>query len=337
MMRRVNDSSRFLCTKPRPVPQIRRFLNSDLPALVRLWNAHYQTQGFEFHGQVSAAVFEQAVLNRIFFHPTALLVATDGADGEAVGFAHWLENPIDPSVANIVALCVSPAADGCAVSGELLAACEAAAAAAGKSRCFGGAGRTDLTGYAGLPPLGPGEGVLDQDRRAVGWYMQAGFSPHQRMIRYRAGLENFRPPIDRSLMMFRRSTVMGNELVIPEGWRRAAALSHVDVDRFTAKTRRGETVAWAEILIGDPEVNVLPVGTAILDRWESNSSYDPQDATRFVISTALKELAGRGVRHIESVADDQHPDRARLLRSLSFQPSGEGTIFAKQLRAASAH
>lgn len=327
----------FLCTEPRPVPQIRRFLNSDLPALVRLWNSHFQTQGFEFSSQVSPAVFEQAVLNRIFFRPTALLVATDDASGEALGFAHWLDNPLDPSVVNIVALCVSPAADGSAVGGALLAACEAAAAAAGKTRCCGGVDRTDLTGYVGLPPLGPGEGVLDRDRRAVGWYMQAGFSPRRRMIRYRAGLENFRPPIDRSLMMFRRSTVMSNEMVMPDGWRRAAALSHVDVDRFTAKTRSGETVAWAEILIGDPEVNVLPVDTAILDRWESHSSYDPQDATRFVISTALKELAGRGVRYIESVADDQHPDRSRLLRSLSFQPCGEGTIFAKQLSVASAH
>lgn len=323
--------SRFLVNQARPMPQIRRFQNCDLPTLARLWTCHYQTQGFEFDAEVSPTVFEQAILNRVFFDPSALLVATAEGGDEVLGFAHWLENAHDPSVANIVSLCIAPAADGDTISSALLAACEAGMAAAGKSRCFGGANRLDLTGYAGLPPLGPGEGILDQDRRAVDWYRKAGYSPHRRMIRYRAALANFRPPIDRTLMMFRRSTVVDTALAVPEGWRRAAALSHVDVERFTVKTRGGETVAWAEVLISDPEIHILPPGTAILDRWQSDSSFDPQDATRYLISAALKELAGRGVQQVESVTDDQHPDRTRLLRSLAFQPHGEGTIFAKQL------
>ncbi len=314
----------------RPVPQIRRFRNADLPALARLWTEHFQSQGLPFTAAVSAIIFEQAVMSRLFFEPEGFLVATD-RQGSPSGFAHWLANPHDPDSGNIVALCLLPEIDPGPVGAALLTACEAAMREAGKTTAWGGATQSDWTGYAGLPPLGPGEGILDADRRAVALFQQAGYAPQRRLTRYQIELAGYRPPVDRALMSLRRSTAVETGMHLPAQWRRAAAFSHVDIERFTAKGRNGETVAWAELLIGDPEAKIFPLGTAILDRWESEASFDPQAAVRFIIANSLKDLAARRIERVEAIADDRHPDRNHLLRSLRFEPRDAGTLFSKRL------
>jgi N-acetylglutamate synthase-like GNAT family acetyltransferase len=314
----------------RPVPQIRRFRNADLPALARLWTEHFQSQGLACTSAVSPVVFEQAVMSRLFFEPRGFLVAED-PQGTLIGFAHWLDNPHAPDTANIVALCLLPEVDAGPVGAGLLAACEAAMRDAGKTTALGGSAQGDWTGYAGLPPLGPGEGILDADRRAVALFQQAGYSPQRRLTRYQIDLPGYRPPIDRALMALRRSTVLESALRLPSQWRHAAAFSHVDIERFTAKSRNGETVAWAEVLIGDPEAKIFPIGTAILDQWGSDASFDSQSAVRFIIANSLKELAARGLERVDAIADDRHPDRNHLLRSLRFEPRDEGTLFSKRL------
>ncbi len=292
------------------------------------WKAHFEAAGMAV--ELTLAAFEQAIVDRLFFDPRRLLVASKEA--RLVGFAHWMVLPEQTERAVIAAVCVRPGEDAAAVGEQLIAACEAAASAAGCSVILGGNDPRFLTGYAGLSPLGPGEGIADADRVATAWFMQHAYSPAHRIGRYSLALAQFRPPLDRSQMQLRRTAAVSHETMLPTDPRTAAALAHADLERFTAQSRGGQRLAWATFHLSTPEAQVFPTSQAILADWGCDVEDDPQAAaTRFTIGGALQQLQQLGVRRVEAVASDGQPDRAVMLRSLRFNLDGEGTVFSKRL------
>lgn len=314
---------------------IRRFRNPDLPGLVRLWNEHFQIAAGP--RPVSAAVFEQAVLARTFFDPQQLRVADAGAG--PIGFAHWMvpanqqahRSAGEPGAAVVAVVCVPPGPQAAQIADRLLADCERAAASAGHPVLYAGGGPGDLNGYAGLEPLGPGEGIADEDAPTTQWLTQRGFLPHRRLGRFRLEVASFRPPIDRPLMMLRRSTEIRSQMIQPTDWRSASALSHVQIERFLSTSRNGASTAWADFWISDPEAMVLTGGTAILDQWRADDPAHEQAAARLLIAAALQELADRGLASVEAVAANDQVERGQVLRALRFQQRSQGTVFVKTL------
>ncbi|QEG42111.1 GNAT family N-acetyltransferase [Roseimaritima ulvae] len=306
---------------------LREFRNADVPQLLQTWNAHFEAAGML--PQLTAAAFEQAIFDRLYFDPRRLIVALD--DDRVVAFAHWMVVPGRPQEAVLPAICACPAAATDTLGRELLLRCEQAARAAGCEAMLGGTAAEHFSGYAGLSPLGPGEGILDADRVAAGWFMQNAYTPLHRIARYSVSLAQFRPPIDRMQMQLRRATSIEHQDVLPEGLRRAAALSHADLERFTARTRGGEDLAWAEFQLSCPEAQVFPTCQAILADWASLQDNDHGAAVKYTISAALQQLQKRGVTRVEAVAGDNQPDHAVTLRSLRFVLETEGTVFSKRL------
>lgn len=312
------------------VTSIRRFRNPDLPGLVRLWNEHFRIATGAH--PLSAAVFEQAVLARTFFDPQQLRVADAGAG--PIGFAHWMvpanQQTNQHTSAVVAAVCVAPGPEAAAIADQLLADCERAAAAEGHATLYAGGAPDQLSGYAGLQPLGPGEGIADDDLSAAQWLTSRGFLPHRRLGRYRLDVAAFRPPIDRPLMMLRRSTQTRSQMIQPSDWRSASALSHVQIERFFS-SRSGANTAWADFWLSDPEALVLSGGTAILDQWRADDPANEQAAARLLIAVALQELAGRGLLYVEASAATDQVERGEVLRALRFQQCSQGTIYVKRL------
>lgn len=306
---------------------LREFQNADVPHLLQTWIAHFEAAGLL--PQLTSAAFQQAIFDRLYFDPRRLIVALDG--DQVVAFANWMVVPDRPLEAVIPAICAPPTAAADEIGRELLLHCEQAARAAGCQVMLGGTAADHLSGYAGLSPLGPGEGILDADRVAAGWFLQNAYAPLHRIARYSVSLAQFRPPIDRMQMQLRRATTIEHCSFQPDGIRQAAALSHADLERFSTKTRGGEQLAWAEFHLSSPEAQVFPTSQAILADWDSLQHDDQGAAVRYTISAALQQLHKRGVTRVEAVAADTQPDHAVTLRSLRFALDMEGTVFSKRL------
>jgi len=309
------------------VTELRRFRNDDLPQLVQVWLKHFAASGIE--SRLTPALFEQAILNRTYFDPERLIVAVEAE--QPVGLAAWLSVPGKASEAVVPAICAMPGEGADSVGLMLLTECETAARQAGFAILLGGSDPSHETGYTGLTPLGPGEGIADADRAAASWFMQRAFAPRNRIARYSVTLDQFRPPVDRMQMQLRRSTTVSSLRSVPENLRLAAALSHIDVERYSTVTRGGEEVGWAEFHLSDPEAQVFPTGHAILADWKSSSNDDQGATARYTISASLQQLRQRGVTRVEAVATDSQPDHAVTLRTLRFHLDSEGTVFSKRL------
>lgn len=306
---------------------LRTFQNDDLPSLVRIWQSHYQAAGIDV--AVSSMIFERAVLNRLFFRAEQIIVACQ--NGQPVGFAIWSFAPRHADQLIVSAVCVaSPQhASGCGI--DLLQACEQVAIQGQASQVFAGLRRQDEIGLIGLPPLGPAYAVPNADRAAAGWMMHLGYTPAERIGRYRVDLSGFRPPVDRSQLQLRRSTALSSHRVLPDNLQAAAALVHIDIERFRSTSRGGEVCVEADFYLSAPEAQVFPAGHAFLADWKSVTAENREAATRFTLAAALGQLAERGVSKVEAGISDTDPEKAVLLRALRFDLYDEGTVFAKQI------
>lgn len=308
--------------------KLRRFLNTDIPALVQIWNEHFQSLGLR--SPLDPSTFHAAILNRTFFDPRQLIVAT--VDDHPVGWTHWLPVPDKPELAVVPVVCVLPDSlkhSATEIGLALLNHIEKQIQETGCSRIIGGSGPTDGSGYCGVPPLGPGIGIADADRSTSGWFMQLGYSPRRRLAQYEVQLARFRPPIDRTLVQLRRSTTITTQRIIRADARHAAALSHVDQERYITTDRGGAVAAWADFYLSDPEAMVFPVSHAILGACKSVDPEDHGAAVRYTIASGLQQLSNSGVTQVTAVTSDQHPHRTVLLRGLRFELTTEGTLFSK--------
>lgn len=339
--------------------EIRPFINSDLPHLARLWVTHHAT--YRPPPAVTVAVWEQAVVSRHFFRPERLLVATDASG--PLAWCQWFD--AGDGQAHLVALCFDDSRPAAEAARTLLDQCLQQMAAAGSDHVQAGVHDDVRWGYQGLDPIGQGIGIATADQRSGQLLSRAGFQAGQPIDRWEIQTADFRAPFSREALAFHRSTRIASRPLPPATPATAAAMFHLDIQRFDLVSTSGETppLASAEVWISDPETQVMATDQAILGRIGGGTDNDdtdsslptasrptasypgaalghssgrsraasPEAAIRYLVGQVIGQLASKRIGVLmRSVAADQSDEIARW-QALKFQRTARGQLMTRSL------
>ncbi len=305
---------------------IREFRNADLPALVDVWIAHWSRSGPP--PEVSVAIIEQAVLSRTFFPESTLLVAQQGESVQA--WCHVFPDPLDGQAALISAFCFSDSAAD--LSDPLLQAAESAIAGSGRTQIFVGTVRDQLFGYAGLPPIGHGIGIHDEDLATISLLESHGYRRKSTVQQLVVSTSSFRMPVSRQALHLSRSTGIVRSSVVVSDSRRASALSHFDIERQTLVDRRStDELATIEIWFSDPEAQVMKSSHAIVDLSDSEKSKVLSPQEHYLLGAVLQSLAAKRIMSVETAVDSDQIALIDQLSKLQFQSQQQGACWQKEL------
>ncbi|EAQ77078.1 hypothetical protein [Blastopirellula marina] len=321
------------CKLPWPLIEVRRFLNSDPPKLVEIWNS--QPLGAQLAQPMTVGSMETYVFAKPYFRPETCLVAVD--QGQIVGFAHValardLNHQIESAAYAYLSLTlVAGHADYAAVTSALLDQAESMAKEAGAAQLITG----------GAPPLGPfyfglaggshNLGVpstfevlrqqLDQrDYQVVGEYLAM-----------RSNIHGFRPAVSREMMQIRRSfSVEANFSPPPLDWLNSCIYMHFERSQFDLIPKLNSAVAASATFIDLPHYSQLwGVHAAALVTVEALEDGD-QAKANYLLGEALRQLAETGVGRIETQVDKEDLAAYAMLRTLGFDEVYQSTRMAKK-------
>ncbi len=311
--------------------EIRSFLNADLPYLADLWCIHHAT--YRNPPSVNHAVFQQAIASRLFFDASRLLVATHHA--LPIAWCQWF--PGENKTATLTALCFQTHDNANAAVVELLRQVEQAALLAGMTELTVGVHFQSTWGYQGLDPIGHGLGIDVADDRTNTLLESAGYQELKRIDRWELATSGYRPPVNRDLLMLRRSARVQREKSLPQLPSYAAAMIHLDIERHVLvdMITRVE-LAFVELWTSDPEAYVMPATEAIIGDW-SHPSYDQRaklDDTplRHLIASLVAVLAERRIGSLQRSVATDNIDEATTLIATNFTRTSAGRLMSKKLR-----
>jgi hypothetical protein len=321
---------------------IRSFHNADLPTLVEIWNEHWSAIGMQ--ANVTAAMFEQAVLSRRFFRADQLLVAQESEDpaSRVQGWCHFVlpmeaengkveqgEAEGRGDAAIVCGLCARPSQR--AALDELLEAAEQRIATETIRQIRVGLVRDSKLGYAGLNPMGHGVGVSNFDGPTVEALTQRGYQSYSTTLRMQVSVTGFRPPVSREAMQLRRSARVRVEPFSHNSARRAASMSHLDVETHRLEDPAGNDLAKVNLWFSDAEAEVMDPTMVILDLHQPHESGELSGAESYLIGAVIQSLSQRRISRVETAIDQKKSGLLEELGKLSFKPSDEGMAWDKTL------
>lgn len=305
---------------------IRTFRNGDLPKLLDLWEQHWSMLGPP--PVLSMAKFEQAIFARTFFRPERFLVATDDK-GELMGWAHTDASPCAEHHWVVCAICFLPA--DIEVAAGLLDAAVTLAQSEGRTEISVGVVRDQMHGFAGLDPVGHGIGVAEHDQATSKLLQSSGFEPNTSSVQLIASTTEYRPPISRETMQFRRSTRTTTQTHVFEDRRHASAMSHFDVETTALVNAQGDDLASLRVWYSDPEAEVMDPGMSIFDLTEAQERGRLTSEEVYLVGTTLQSMERRRVMSAETVVSADRTDLIAQLESLRFQACGRGAVWSRHL------
>ncbi|MCA9139643.1 MAG: hypothetical protein KDB00_22875 [Planctomycetales bacterium] len=315
--------------------EIRDFCNADLPDLARVWSDHWAAA--QSRPPISSTIIERAILSRAFFCRKELLVAT--IDGQVQAWCHftrpgvhgdqWADKP-GADVAVLSAICFTQSGLGCC--DELLVAAEQRIREEECRTILAGPLRDQQCGYVGLAPVGHGIGIPDIDVRATSLLSRHGFSPQSSFQRMVVTTAPYRPPVNREMMQFRRTTRAERSAVVPQQGRYASAMAHLDIEHHQLiNHRNGDRLANARLWLSDSEAQVMSCSEAILDLSVIETAGQLTPAETFLVAALIQSMATRCVFRVETSINSEHTQLKEQLISLNFDDTGRGQRWKKEL------
>lgn len=315
--------------------EIRDFCNADLPGLARVWSEHWAAVGQP--PPVSSTIVERAILSRTFFSPGELLVAT--VDGHVEAWCHYSRPGLEgddwsgqtaADVAVLSAICFTQS--GLQLCDDLLAATQEKVVADGVQTILVGPLRDQQCGYVGLSPVGHGIGVPDSDMRASSLLSRHGFSPESSYLRMVVTTAPYRPPVNREMMQFRRTTRAERASIVPQQGRYASAMCHLDIEHHLLMNHRnGDRLANARLWLSDPEAQVMSCSEAILDLSVTEDPQQLTPAESFLVAAMIQSMATRCIFRVETVINAEHAELTAQLKTLKFESEQRGQRWKKEL------
>lgn len=351
---------------------IRPFQNCDLPGIFEVWMRHWQAA--KQAPPVSVSILERAILSRQFFDPSTLIVGL--ADDQVIAWAHSFvdethdsspdptspdptsPDPASPDItspetesprksATIAAFCLADE-PGLAICDQLLLAIESQLLESGVNEIRVGSVRDEHNGYVGLAPIGHGIGIPVSDARTGSMLSRHGYHVDRSIDRMVVSTSTYRPPVNRAFLQFRRSTRLDHLPVLPIGERRAAAMSHFDIERHILMDHREqEPMAVCGLWIGDPEVQVMESSRAILSldllpatdyqgrpvepATDPTPTEEMSNEQQFLIASMVQSLSNRQIFTVETAVDQGNTKLVEQLKQLKFECAEQGRQWLKQI------
>ncbi|MFN7875226.1 MAG: hypothetical protein ACK5PB_07915 [Pirellula sp.] len=345
---------------------IRSYLNTDTPALSKIWALHCQsfhpnptTQPAHNHPgnslypppqrdshcrdlqlrslECKPAVWDACIFSKPYFNADELLLAID-ENGESLGFIHFGVVPVRTnqersSIGCIHRLCVNPSPIEADIASDLIKQALEGLRAQGAKACQSLGCGEDSTFYLGIAEGDNSMGILGQDQRSQDWFHRAGFAPVCPTECWELELASFRPPMDRMQIQVRRNCTIGRMLEEDyDDWLESTILGHCEQLRFHLMVKSPPALAGIlSCWFPDPEVADVDGGIVRIKLPEIPMSEIDQERFVYLLSESLRQLQQDRKRIVRVVASAQKQQTITLLQRLGFRSMMNGLIFEKQL------
>jgi GNAT superfamily N-acetyltransferase len=312
----------------------RPYSNTDPPLLAELWRSCADRRPLV--QPLTAAVFEQLVLNKPYFDREGLWLAVEGEQPQ--GFVHAGFGPSDDEstlstdlgVTSI--LLVRPRDDQAEVAEQLLRHSEEYLRDRGAKVLYAGAVRPLNPFYLGLYGGSELPGVLDSDLGMQRLFLTHGYREIDRTVVFQRTLADFRAPVDRKQMQVRRRTQMAVVEEPPsKTWWEACTLGEFERIEFQLLDReRGNEVASATLrAIDHTPTNARVRASGLVDVQVAPAAQHEGLAT-FLVSEALKELYHKGVGLVEAQTMERNSPAIGLYQKLGFTRVDSGAVYRRE-------
>jgi ribosomal protein S18 acetylase RimI-like enzyme len=312
----------------------RPFSNTDPPQLAELWRSCADRRPLV--QPMTAATFEELVLNKPYFDREGLWLAVEGQ--KAQGFVHAGFGPTDDEstlstdLGVTSMLLVRPRDDRNDIAGELLRHGETYLRDRGAKVLYAGTVRPLNPFYLGLYGGSELPGVLDSDMGMQQLLLSHGYREIDRTLVFQRTLADFRAPVDRKQMQVRRRTQMA---VVDEPpsrtWWEACTLGDFERVEFQLLDRElGKEVASATVrAIDHTPTNAGTRASGLVDVHVDPALLHEGLAT-FLVSEALKELIHKGVGLVEAQTMERNTAAIGLYEKLGFTRVDSGAVYRRE-------
>jgi hypothetical protein len=313
---------------------IRSFENRDALALHQIWMDHH-SKLMARHANSGTAQpplplvgpdhLQQAILGRPFFDPARLLMAYDES-GVPMGWAHSVP---DPDGHRLITLVVSSRFESAIALQTARGLVDEISQRFGPLTLWGNAYDTSH-GYAGLDPLGWGIGIAIEDETITRLAIEMGYRVDQRYERLILPLRNFRMPINRQFLQWRRTVETLSQWTLSGSSRTDAAMSHLDRNSILV-TAGGRTLADLVIWTSDREAAVMPPSHALFDlnHFLQTAQSTTDEVFQFSLASAAASLSQQGMQTIEAVLNDHHKEWQAALQAIGFGIQAHGATYVR--------
>ncbi len=313
---------------------IRGFLNTDTPALAKIWNQHHAS--IDSNSRTSPAIWDICVLSKPYFRADELAIALD-SNNNPLGFVHFgfvgdkgLQS-LSQDHAAIHALCITPNPDEDLIAKDLLAYAESSLIERNARSCSGIGGGERTGFYLGIADGDNLMGVLASDQKSQRWLSAAGFRPLRPTECWELELAMFRPPMDRMQIQARRACTIGRILDEDyEHWWTSTALGHCDQTRFHLMTKSSSRLVG--VLTGwFPEPSILGLDASIvrITLDEPPASEEAREQFLYLASESLRQLQQERKHLARAVVSADKQRMVSLLLRLGFRSVDHGLVFEK--------
>jgi len=306
----------------------RAFLNTDVPALVLLWNSQRERRALA--QPLTAALLEQCVFGKPFFDRRGFLVAEE--DGKVCGFTHAGSgvnadgSRLDTETGAVYLLVIADHPLQEVIARGLLDQAEAYLIGRGARTLWAGCVQPANGFYLGLYGGSESPGVLESDAASLALFRGAGYAEVERHIILQRRLGGFRPLVDRQQLQLRRQFHVESEADPPSAsWWEAWTMDPFDRVRHRLFQRGegeacGSVLAWGrEGLLGNSDAG--PMGLAELRIREDLRG---RGLGTFLASEALRAALANGVSLVEVQTQESNSAALALFRKLGFQQTDRG-------------
>ena len=322
--------------------RIRTFLNTDLPGLCSIWNAHHRDA--QNAAPINPEQFELLVQAKPYFDSSQLLLAED--DGQLLGFAQLCPVPditlAQPQVSpiGIAALCLLPHENENQVAAQLIQAAVEYCQREGATSCLFKPALPFCGFFLGIGPADSLAGVLSSESKLCRWLASAEFKPAIPTTVWDLDLLSFKVPADRVQMLVRRRSFVERPTQEPElPWWQSCVLGHAEVTAFhltdrIAKRTLQEVVMWSvgPLLRPSPDtVMWLWPPKMELSPQEASVEIAPADRLLFLLGESLRVLQSEQIDTVRIVTHAEANELHRVLHRLGFRAVESGVVFERRL------
>jgi hypothetical protein len=315
--------------------KLRSFLNTDTPALVRLWNAHHAAS--HSGSQCNVGIWDTCVLSKPFFHSHELVLALDEFDAP-VGFIHFGLLPVTTdqeltAVGAIHCLCIPPSPSEGDIAKQLIECGVNYLATKGASACQALGSGSHALFYLGIADGDNSMGILAQDQRTQAWFHESGFVPMRPTECWELELSTFRPPMDRQQIQARRNCTIGRMLEEDyEDWWTSAILGHCEQVRFHLMVKSPPSLGGV-LTCWYPDSEVADVDNSIVRIVLPDVPVTETEREQFIylVSESLRQLQQDRKRTVRAVASAEKQPTITLLQKLGFRSISHGLLFEKRI------
>ena len=312
--------------------EYRPFLNSDPPALIRIWQSRPDQRAMM--QPMSVTLLEMFALSKPYFDRQGLIVAVD--EGRPIGFAHagFGPNRTNDALSHDIGVICMLVAERIPMRWTSSSNYCSGARATCKVAVLWNFGPEDIirsvrsTSDSMAAAICRASSCRIRNRTNC---ICAGYAEVDHCVVYELDLAAFHAPVNRQQLQLKRQYQVLAQ-VNPESptWWDACIFGPSDRIRFVLQEKQSGTVCGETTFWDMGPLSTRQPGNAMgLISFRVLQAQRGQGLGEFLLAESLRQLQASGISRVQAQTRRRHEAAQRVLAKVGFQPVDEGIIFGK--------